>query len=217
MTNQSTPSSPPLLLLLGAAVLAVVLRVYPVTFNFWLVGALALFGGARLRAWQALLLPLAVMVVSDLLIYAIKGWPPFNPVVYGSLLVYAGLGMLLSGSRSPGRIAAFCVAGSLQFFLVTNLAVWVAASVDPAQVPAGQGYLLQEQGSPYSRPLILYARNLQGLLTCYAFAVPFSHPEFPPFFFAGPLFFSDLFFCGVLFGAHALLTRRRAVPVPVSP
>jgi hypothetical protein len=213
-TPERAPAMPTLLLAVGAAVLAVVLRVYPLAFGFWMVGALALFCGARLRLWQALALPLAVMIASDFLIYAVKGWTPFNPVVYGSLLVYVGLGWLLAGSRSSGKIAAFCVAGSLQFFLVTNFAVWAGSSVDPAQVPAGQGYFLQEEGSPYGVPLVRYARNLHGLMTCYALAVPFHHPDYPPFYFAGPFFFSDLFFCGVLFGAHALLARRQ-VPQPV--
>src|ERR1700680_3189936 len=66
----------------GLAVVAGLIRVIPHPWNFTPVAALGLFGGARLRPWLALTLPFAVMAVSDLAIWAVLGWKPFNPLVY---------------------------------------------------------------------------------------------------------------------------------------
>src|SRR5262249_19527507 len=50
----------------GIAILAGVLRFLPYHWwNFTPIGALSLYGGARLRFWQACALPIAVMVVTD--------------------------------------------------------------------------------------------------------------------------------------------------------
>src|SRR3954454_16784234 len=65
-------------LALGVAVvagfIAAIMRIVPHPPNFSSVGALGLFGGARLRAWQAYLLPLAIMVLSDLLLWVLTGF-----------------------------------------------------------------------------------------------------------------------------------------------
>src|SRR5262245_38398042 len=132
------------LLLFGTA-LAVVVRLVPHPFNFTPVGALGLYGGARLRSWQALPLPLVPMALSDFTLWAVLRYPPFNPFVYASFAVYVLLGrFLLSRTNSPLRIAATTAVGSLQFFLVTNFGVWL--------------------GSP------TYPQTLEGLVACYAFA-----------------------------------------------
>ena len=60
-------------------------------------------------------------------------------------------------------------------------------------------------------------RNLQGLVACYAAALPFTNRELaPPLGFSGNGLLGDLFFCGLLFGTHAWLSRRhpRAGRVP---
>src|SRR5262249_54102213 len=130
------------LLLLGAAV-ALVVRLVPHPFNLTPIGALGLYGGARLRSWQAYVLPLIVLAVSDLLLWAVLGYPPFNPYVYGSFVAYVLLGrFLMARTESPWRIGLGTVAGSVLFFLITNFGVW--------------------EGSQ------LYAQDLGGLVTCYA-------------------------------------------------
>jgi hypothetical protein len=73
--------------------------------------------------------------------------------------------------------------------------------------------------------MIRYSDNLQGLLTCYAFALPFSgkdpagYDAPAPLGFAGNVVLGDLASCAVLFGLHGLLltrvARRRPAPVPV--
>jgi hypothetical protein len=192
----------------GLAVLAGLVRLIPHPFNLTPVGALGLFGGARLRPWLAATLPLAVMVVTDLVLKWALHYPAFNPYVYGCFLVNVLLGRLLARTRSWVRVGALAVAGSVLFFLVTNFGVWLHSSVDPAALPGGAAYVLDQQNSPYPYPLIRYARNPQGLVACYGMALAVGPDKAPPFGFFGNLLVGDLFFTGLLFGAHALLAGR---------
>jgi hypothetical protein len=180
---------------LVAAVLAGVQRLLPMPWNLTMLGALALFAGARLRPWLGLLLPVVVWALTDLVLWQTRGDRPFDPYVCGSFLAYAGLGLLLLRRRtnSPLRIGGVCLLGSLQFFLVTNFGAWLSMSVDPASLPSGQAYELVQRGQ-YEVPM--YARNIWGLLASYWLAIPFANHVI-----------GDLLFCGVLFGGHALLMR----------
>lgn len=70
-------------------------------------------------------------------------------IVYASMLVYVFLGQkLLAGSKSAGRIALVCLAGSTQFFLITNFFAWLG-------------------------PEMGYPHTMAGLLACYTAALPF--------------------------------------------
>jgi hypothetical protein len=122
-------------------------RLVPHWPNFTALGALGLFGGARLSLWLALSLPLAVMAGSDLLLWLLAGFTPFNPFVYGSLLVNVVLGRLLLRSGALWRIPLVSLLASTQFFLVTNFGVWATGT--------------------------LYPKTLAGLVLCYAEAIPF--------------------------------------------
>jgi len=169
----------------GFAALAVLHRLVPYLFslgteaqfawNFVPVGALGLFAGARWRSGLAYLTPLAVMVVSDLLLWpflAAKGFPAFGwsrPFIYGSFTIYAVIVRLIR-DRSPWLIAPAAFLGALQFFLITNFASW-----------AGQDG-------------VNYAQNLTGLIQCYVAGLPFF----------GPTLGGDLAFSGLFFGLYAL-------------
>jgi hypothetical protein len=181
------------------AVIAALLRFVPYArmlpiFNFTPVGALGVFGGARLKWWQALSIPILVMAVTDLILWQWKGndflwagWLFFDPFVYVSLLVNVLLGRtLLSRTESPWRIAAVTLLGSFQFFVITNFGVWV---ID------------RQSAVP------MYSANLAGLLQCFGKGLAFYKTEAPPLGFFGNTVLSDLFFVAALFGAHALLTR----------
>jgi hypothetical protein len=186
-----------------AAVLATGLRLLPhvhglaFLFNFAAVGALGLYGGARLRSWQAFVVPLAVMAVSDVILWQVVGYPPFNLVVFGSFLVYVLLGKTLVGrSESPWRIGGAALLGSLQFFLITNLAVFLGSLVDPATIPDGAAWT--QMAVPGKDWLVnRYAASPAGLLACYTLALPF----------AWKTVLSDLVFTGLFFGLHAWLAR----------
>ncbi|HEY1377475.1 MAG TPA: DUF6580 family putative transport protein [Gemmataceae bacterium] len=135
--------------LTGAAAIALRLLRVP---NIYAVGALGLYAGARLPLWLAWVPSMAVMAVSDLILQQWLAYPPFDPWVYGSFLVYVLLGRLLAGTRSPGRVGLVTVLGSLQFFLITNFGVWYSShGISPP----------------------MYPPTLAGLIACYAAGLPF--------------------------------------------
>jgi hypothetical protein len=199
-------------LAIGLAVVAGLIRVIPHPWNFTPVAALGLFGGARLRPWQAFTLPFLIMGASDLAIWALLGWKPFNPLVYGCFAATVGLGLLLRRTRSVWRIGAAAVVASALFFLVTNFGVWYTSRVDPQTLPAGEGMVVQSEGSKYTVGTVHYADNAQGLLTCYLMGLSFLGKDAQPLGFTGNLLAGDLFFTALLFGAHAWLSRRVAKP-----
>ena len=69
------------------------------------------------------------------------------PIVYASFLINVAIGFWLRDRRTVGRIAAATLFGAIQFFLVTNFAVWSFG--------------------------LSYPRNTAGLLACYAAGIPF--------------------------------------------
>lgn len=171
----------------GLAVLAGVFRLLPHPPNFTPVGALGLFAGARLPLWQAFAWPLAVMAGTDLVLWRLLGYEPFNPYVYASLLFTVLLGRFLRNTTSPWKIGAASLGASVQFFLVTNFGAWLAHATQPP---------------------MFYSADLQGLLACYVAALPFFNTQAPPLGFFGNTLLGDLTFSALLFGAHALLSRR---------
>ena len=168
------------LLAVGLAVLAGLLRLVPHPWNMAPIGALGLFGGARLRGRLAFVLPLLVMAATDAVLFAVsrarETVPAINevtPFIYASFLVNVLLGRLLARTNSPLWIGGAALAGSAQFFLVTNFAFFLS------------GY---------------YGLTLAGLVECFVKAVPFSRGTL-----AG-----DLLYTGLFFGLHALLLYRLA-------
>jgi len=130
-------------LAVGLMVLGALVRVMQ-HWNFAPVGALSLFAGARLRGWQAYLLPLLLMAVTDPLL---GGYSAATPLVYASFLINVWIGTRLRASENPAWIGAAAVAGSVQFFLLTNFAVLAGTN--------------------------LYPHTLAGAAACYTAAIPF--------------------------------------------
>lgn len=137
-TNNKRP------LALSLTVLGAVARLLPHAPNFTPVGSVSLFGGARLRGWQAWVLPLALMAVTDPLV---GGYSVATPWVYASFLISVWLGRYLRGSENALRIGSLCAVSSVQFFLLTNFGTWL-----------GTG---------------MYAHTVSGLVQCYVAAIPF--------------------------------------------
>jgi hypothetical protein len=109
------------LLALVLIVLAAVLRIAPHPWNFTPVGAMALFSGAVLRDRRlAFFFPLLALFAGDLFV----GFHKLVPIVYASFLVNVAIGLWLRGRRTIGRIGLATLLGSIQFFIVTNFAVW---------------------------------------------------------------------------------------------
>jgi len=147
---------------------AAFLRLLPHPPNFTPVGAVALFGGARLRGWQACAVPLLAMLLTDPILSQRAGFAPYSwssLIIYGCFLINVALGrVFLSHSSNPGRIAAVVLAGSTQFFLITNFASWI-----------GHGGL--------------YPHTFSGLVECYTLALPFfGRTILGDLFYTGVLF-----------------------------
>ena len=114
--------------------------------NFAPVGALSLFAGARMRGWQAYALPIALMALTD----PFRGGYSFaTPFIYASFLINVWMGSRLRRTEKPAWIGGAAALGSVQFFLLTNFAVWV----NPAQA--------------------MYPHNFAGLGACFVAAIPF--------------------------------------------
>jgi hypothetical protein len=151
--------------LITAIVLAVAaLRIVPHPMNFAPVGALALFGGAYFSSKRAAVaIPLLSLVARDIFV----GFHPLMPWVYGSFLVSVGVGFWLRRKKSAGRIGGATLAGAIQFFLVTNFALW-ASSIGN------------------------YPKNAGGLIACYIAGLPFFWNTM-----AGDAFYVVLLFGGM--------------------
>ena len=121
-------------------------RVVPHAWNFTPLIAMALFGGAKLRApiW-GVVATLASLLLGDLALglfpYPGIGW------VYGATVGVVLIGTLLRGRRSIGALVAATLGGGALFYLLTNFGVWAGGS--------------------------LYPRTLSGLAACLVAGIPF--------------------------------------------
>jgi len=169
-TEQDTPNrSLALGIAVFAGILAAVLRIVPHPPSFSSIGALGIFGGARLRAWQAYLLPLAIMVLSDICLWVLTGFDPLYSVahqsrmyVYGSFMIYVLIGRCLRDQNSLKSVVVAGIVGGVQFFVVTNFCTWLFQPFDPSY-----GELPE---------IFRYSRDWNGLMTCFVMALPFYNP-----------------------------------------
>ncbi len=131
------------LLALALIVLAAALRIAPHPWNFTPVGAMALFAGAMLRDRRlAFLFPLLGLFAGDLFV----GFHKLMFLVYASFLVNVVIGLWLHDRCTVGRVSLGTLAGSIQFFFVTNFGVWLV--------------------------LDTYGKTYTGLVACYIAGIP---------------------------------------------
>jgi hypothetical protein len=130
-------------------IIAAALRFLPHPFHFTPVGASLLFFGAY-RPKREMWIPVAVLAGSDLLLNRFV----YNIPLHADQIVvwawYAGaiaIGMLLRKQLSAPRVAGASLGASISFYLVSNFAVWATYE--------------------------MYPKTWQGLVACYAAAVPF--------------------------------------------
>jgi hypothetical protein len=155
-------------LALVMTVLAALVRLAPHPPNFSPIGGVALFGGARLRGWQAYVVPLLALAITDPIRSRMEGgFPAYSSgtiIVYAAFMISVFLGRtFLRNTNSPVRIASVVFAGSLQFFLITNFFVWFGGH--------------------------MYLQTLTGLAACYVAALPFFGRTL-----LGDLFYSGVLF-----------------------
>ena len=141
---------------LALAIFSALWRLVPHVPNVTPLGGASLFAGSRVFGFLAYLLPLMVMIATDPLVGhaggAYGGYTWGSPVIYACFLINVWIGRRMLRNVTPIRVGLAAFLCSLQFFVLTNLALWVAAVV---------------QHSP------IYSADLSGLLTCYSLAIPF--------------------------------------------
>ena len=173
----------------GLTVLSAVGRLMPHVPNVTPVGASCLFAGSRIGGYLAYLLPLVVMLATDPFVGhaggAYGGYSSASLVIYAAFMINVWIGRKLVRTVTVTRVGVAAFLCSLQFFLLTNFAVWFLASGADRFYPKTPG----------------------GLMECYIGALPFWGRTL-----AGDLLFSGAIF-GVyaLLSRHAEETGKRAV------
>jgi|SRR6185312_456878 len=167
---------------LSLTVAAALLRLAPHPPNFAPVGSVALFGGARLRGWQAYLVPVLAMVITDPILSHMAGYSAYSwgsLVIYACFLINVMLGrVFLRHSMSPARIASVVAAGSIQFYLITNLDVWWTGVTQ-------------------------YPHTIGGLGACYIAGLPFfGRTLLGDLFYSGALFGAHAFLSRKLYSEN---------------
>lgn len=126
-------------------ILGIITRFLPHPANFTAIGAVAMFGGLYLTKKQAIWLPLAAMLISDIFI-GFYSWPIMFSV-YISFALMGYIGLKTRQNKKISTVLFGTVLGGFIFFLITNAAVWLFSA--------------------------LYAKNLSGLINCFYLALPF--------------------------------------------
>jgi len=96
-------------------------RLLPHVPNFSPLVAVALFSGVYWNRKYGFLLPLGILVISDLLI-GIHGTVLFT---WSSILLIYFLGTSLKKRKSMVSTFTYTLASSVLFFIITNLGVWL--------------------------------------------------------------------------------------------
>lgn len=159
-------------------------------YNFTPVEAMALFGGACFTSRRlAFLMPLAVMLLSDLVIAVslptgqVVDWYRMAPVIYGCIALTTVGGFALRGRVRGWNVLVAAVASATGFYIVTNTMVWLLSGA--------------------------YAATGAGLAACLIAGLPFYQYGTLP---------GTVLWSGLLFGGFALLSRRytalAAAPLP---
>lgn len=136
-------------ILAGVVLVAVFSRFLPHPWNWTAVGAAALLGGARFeKLWQALLVPLAALVISD----AFLGYDLTLGFVYGSFLLTAFFAHVFRDQLKGWKVGVGAFISATAFFVITNFGMWMVGG--------------------------MYAPTFAGLVTCYVAAIPFYVSQF---------------------------------------
>jgi hypothetical protein len=121
----------------------------PHPWNFTPVAAALLYFGAR-GSRRQLWVPFALLAASDLILTKFVYSYPFTWDTFVTWAWYAAilwLGTQLRENSGWLRVAGAALAGSISFFVVSNLAVWACFD--------------------------MYPKTWPGLMTCYAAGLPF--------------------------------------------
>jgi hypothetical protein len=146
MNTSTSTISPRFLTIVGFVLAGAALRLVPHPPNFTPIGAMALFGGVYFAGTaSAYGIPLAAMLLSSTLMgYGVDAGTAF---IYAGFVATTLLGRLVRTRRTPLTIAGAAFGGSLVFFILSNLGLWMFGAI--------------------------YPTTPTGLLACYEAAIPF--------------------------------------------
>jgi len=102
-------------------IIGVLTRLIPHSANFSPLVGIALFSGVYLNKKHAYLIPLAIYVLSDIII----GLHSTILFTWGSILLIYYLGSKLRNHKTVGNIGLYTIVSSILFFVVTNFGVWL--------------------------------------------------------------------------------------------
>jgi len=140
-------------------------RLVPHAPNVTPLGGSCLFAGSRVSGLWAYLLPLAVMLATDPFV---GGFTAASPMIYACFLIDVWIGRRMLRNVTPVRVGATAFLCSLQFFVLTNFALWAGAAATHNPI---------------------YTADFSGLMLCYTLALPFWGRTL-----AGDLLFSGALF-----------------------
>ena len=90
--------------------------------QFTAILAVAMFGGMYLNRRQALLVPVALMIITDMVL----GFHDTMFFTWGSMLIVSAIGLWLKERKSFGTVLAGSIVSSGIFFVVTNFGAWLS-------------------------------------------------------------------------------------------
>jgi hypothetical protein len=173
--------------LTGIILAGAFMRLIPHWPNFTPIAAMALFGGAYFgRRFLAFAIPLAAMMVSDLLI----GFHDGMIAVYAAFAITVGIGLFLRRRLNAATLIGASLTSSVLFFLITNFASWLTSPM-------------------------LYTADFAGLMQSYAAGlVFFNDGSLGISFFMnevlGGLFYNTLFFGAFYFASQRFPALARS-------
>jgi hypothetical protein len=110
------------MLALSLILIGIILRVMPHTANFTPIAAIAIFSGVYLKKKYALLVPLALIVASDLII----GLHDMVFFTWGSFALITLFGFWVKKKKTVARTVSASLLSSILFYVTTNFGVWMA-------------------------------------------------------------------------------------------
>lgn len=161
------------LIIIAAITGAAVMRLLPHWPNFTPVAAMALFSGAYMsRKSFAFLIPLAAMLLSDLII----GFHSTMIAVYAGMVATVLIGFWLSNRVKAGNVVLASITSTLAFFLITNFGSWMSG-------------------------MMPYTKDFSGLMQAYIAGLPFMFNGLMGDLFYSAIFFGGFYLVSKKFPA----------------
>lgn len=108
------------MLAISLIIIGILLRFIPHVPNFTPVAAIAIFAGVYLNKKQALIVPLLLMVLSDIFL----GMHNVVLFTWGSFVLVTFLGVWAKNHKTFKAIVSTSIVSSVLFYLITNFGVW---------------------------------------------------------------------------------------------